>query len=791
MRWNPKAAEERLVNLVHPASDAVAITYLRIQYLDPAIALLSHSLPGRIALPATAQTLFLSLFENAAHSPGANTIRPVYQILQGSCHDIIGTLSAEVLVRLENHLFTILRNASGVEDQSLSLYCLSIMKIISQSSAISFVDCGSRDVLSSLAPHLQGTPDLRASGWKPEAMEQFFTGAKASKTLQLIALRVLWACRTDSDALRSEELTCLLLANGIANAISPAVRVQWCAKNPAIMQKLHQRCLSKDIAPALTFQVLDFAGTLAGADALPAQARGQYEWFLTKLDQVNPAHEVPNLLTSVMHFASAISTACWTSVLDRIVGFLDDNNTPECLSVTTYTGLITRLAGLVEEVPNLRRAVLSAASTEPTSAKVERFLRNSAATDGCCTLDSTSQHTACSTSFLQRRNELASATCALMLRCAIAAQNDEVQMPSVFVPLLLKIHAEHGRPRSVCAQHSSSLQRNKQYQPFVETESTPNVTVAAGNWKDRISARLQKQAKHQEETVISYFVETCRELEERCHNIEAPLRQERERFVGLESRYNELCEAYNRLESDVVDRDLHISDLEERNEQYTVDVDQANARYEDLFRKLNETTAELHKAKEVARNDRETAAHREEEMKLAHATSIAWKEERLEQLEEQIRSAKRTAELLQSQLQDAQSRVHELQNVQEKLIQNCDGIQQLLQEKIDLLEDMENERGKILLGRQQLEQRIREQEDNLSARQRDNEALESAIQDAMRARHELEAAAVSAERRMTEATSRVHLCLCNVPSRILLTESSGKRRKQAWSKSCKPSRTML
>jgi len=173
----------------------------------------------------------------------------VQTLLAGGCRPLINILSDDVLRTFEQHVFTVLRDATDVENPLILLNCLAIMRIL--------IEGGQKDVALStsggqcLAFPVPNTPSRH---WSPDAMRSFFDGVKAHKAVQLIVLRVIWACKATAEA-QSEAYNCVRLANYILAGINDNVKQDWCAKNPAIERKLHEKSLGRDMSAELRFQV--------------------------------------------------------------------------------------------------------------------------------------------------------------------------------------------------------------------------------------------------------------------------------------------------------------------------------------------------------------------------------------------------------------------------------------------------------------------------------------------------------------------------------------------------------
>ena len=229
------------------------------------IAIFSHPLPPHITLPAASQTLFLGVVDHATQQPSTSSIKPIYQLLKGGLAPLLGLLSHDTLTQLERHFLAVLRNTIGQEDQCLSLYCLAIMKAIvtAADEDPSFSTLASYETQELLA----STPN--SPRWKPKSMKQYFTGDKASKTLHLIVLRVLWASRATADDTIEQTVECLGLANELIMFVPEPTREAWCAENPIIVRKLQEKASQSNLDTRVQLPAFAFICCLCRARGIP------------------------------------------------------------------------------------------------------------------------------------------------------------------------------------------------------------------------------------------------------------------------------------------------------------------------------------------------------------------------------------------------------------------------------------------------------------------------------------------------------------------------------------------
>lgn len=205
----------------------------RTRYVSASVALLQHALPEDLPLPASAQTLLVRLFDQATMRTDSDAVSAVHTLLSGGCRPVVGLLTTAILRKFEQQVFAILRDATDVENQSLSLYCLSIMELL-----INGIHDNNSDRTQAVA-----------------SMAALFSGSKAQKTLQLVVLRVIWACKTGSDRACSEALLCIKLANSVLLAVDSGIRQEWCTRNAAVIRKVIEKSNLPDLSTSIRLQV--------------------------------------------------------------------------------------------------------------------------------------------------------------------------------------------------------------------------------------------------------------------------------------------------------------------------------------------------------------------------------------------------------------------------------------------------------------------------------------------------------------------------------------------------------
>ncbi|GAB7351877.1 hypothetical protein MBLNU459_g2425t2 [Dothideomycetes sp. NU459] len=470
-------------------------------------------------------------------------------------------------------------------------------------------------------------------------MTQFFEGRKTHKTMQLIALRVICACRSGSGEIHQEALTSVILANNILAAVAEPIRTEWCNKNPAIVRKLQEKCLVQDLTPDIRFQALTFMGALPSSIALPSQAISSYGKLLTNTDSVSiPQEQFEQSLDLALHrYAPLFDSRWWQDFLSTVVDAAISKPSSLILGCSSRCApLLKRLTVLVEEFSSCREATLAVFAKSDVRQKlealdvVEDINTRSSLVDG-------SHDGVCPSSVSLSREDLAKSLCTLILQSGLSAQSHATQPPNRVIKAALHRHGQSSMS-DICS-HRNVLPGKTYKQPhLVEVESTPVIQNPSIHWRTRLTMSIQAHAMTQEQALMASFAEMCRDLERRCENVEEPLRMEKEKTASLQSRHEALAAAYSNLESQILDRDLRISALEADNDRQSSEMEAASIETQDLMRRIDQAARELEESNKKTREILTAAKQEKHELELKQATALACKQEMLDQFREQAQN---------------------------------------------------------------------------------------------------------------------------------------------------------
>jgi len=615
------------------------------KYASAAVAMLSHPPPDNFALPAEVQTLFLRLVDFAAQTPSSSTIRPLHRLLRGISTGLLGLLSDQVLRQFQDQLFGILRcstirGTQDAEDHCLALYCLAIMQQITSASEEHLLLNNSFYVTQELLASTQPVP----SRWDANAMSEFFTGSgKAHKTLQLVVLRVLEACRNHAGSSLATSLETLSLANELVDAFPVDVRSSWCAANTATVLRLQQKALNANTDACLRLQALSFGQALDQSCVLPQSREAlqkmlvhpkrfvevsygadDYVWsrcILHSLDQRTNKALIRNIIDYILD-ASPLEmiegSGVLTSLLERLEGVTDETGDNVDGETTTYS----------EICPKSRLQAL-AASVSP--ANPTEVMNHNASP--------------CYQRYLDARNKTVHALSSLLLRSILRTGQ---RIPEQTTKLLLRVHASSVRNQPSCCH---ARPRPSTSIAFIEQASTP--LDSAPQWRELLRWQLQQQAQTNHENISKVFAHACADLEARCEGVEQPLHQEQESKAALQKEYDHLSASFAEAEAQALERTLQLSSLQEEKDQCMSELDDARTAVDQALGKIDHLQNHLQQVKLDAEAELAKSRRARETADMEHATTVAEKEAEIEELQEGFDMAhsalrQKTAELEQT-----------------------------------------------------------------------------------------------------------------------------------------------
>lgn len=201
-------------------------------------------------------------------------------------------------------------------------------------------------------------------------------------------------------------------------------------------------------------------------------------------------------------------------------------------------------------------------------------------------------------------------------------------------------------PRSKDQAQGSSMQQRR-----IDTVDLPKDI----NWRECISSVVQNQAEQQKQTMINMFTEFCRDLEERCNNVEAPLRAERQQNAELTTSAEEYRQAYEHIESRMMDQDICVASLQKEHERLTGSLSSCSSERERAFERIQKAEEQLQNAQRSAQSEINFLRQKLGEVEMSAATRSACAQEVIDTSREETRMLKQKLLSVDSQLAQCSS----------------------------------------------------------------------------------------------------------------------------------------
>lgn len=225
---------------------------------------------------------------------------------------------------------------------------------------------------------------------------------------------------------------------------------------------------------------------------------------------------------------------------------------------------------------------------------------------------------------------------------------------------------------SQCLDSSTSFPRTQP--PAYPTHSFRQTPGSSHDWKTSLAEVLLKDAQQSHQTIIQRASAVCRDFEDRCNNVETPLRDltskldkatidyasAQEKNIDLEKKCEELSQTITTLRNDN-------SELKQQTQSYKM-------RAEDLTTRLLSAQKDLEDLKHRSDKDLVAIKKKARDVEIEDRAIRAARDETIEDLHDELTN-------LREQLDDASKKKGEIQGSLESLERELSESKQLVDEK--------------------------------------------------------------------------------------------------------------
>ena len=322
------------------------------------------------------------------------------------------------------------------------------------------------------------------------------------------------------------------------------------------------------------------------------------------------------------------STICnlLTELLERAC--LEHARSIESLAeLDSATNVISGLAVGVRTSARLRQAILFSLSTNGLSKPLHCFLSSILPTSPIQISHDGSAPCPCSS--LQKILDLRQGICTLILKTALYASQDEINLDFSVSTALLDAKMNASRVAALkCSYYSPKPMPLKLAStPCHHPGGSSSIKLANHGWKETLFDEMSMITKFQHESIIKMMMNVTKDLEDRCNITELPFREEQEKSNELERQLKNAESKLAELNLQLEERSLVLSKMKSEKAAMLAQTETAEERFrsltitcETLRTKVNCVEKE---AIEAARVASETAKRND----LAHMAIVTGKDE--------------------------------------------------------------------------------------------------------------------------------------------------------------------
>ncbi|KAL4942210.1 hypothetical protein BDV06DRAFT_235544 [Aspergillus oleicola] len=607
------------------------------------LSLLSSPLPCGIVPPASLAQFVMQIVEAMRENPCADTVRPLYQI--SSClraSGVLFELPQEVMSSFQVELTKTLRN---LDDHMGNLLCLATFSRLASSHNESGFTVG----------------EIGVPAWL-QNIRHFFGPKRGLKTMDLVVLRVILASSSSYGNLTVEQAAeSIRLAISICDRVDKEQRECWIEGNSIKIAKLLEKINRDSIDHSVQMLGVSFLVSLIPSASLPPElVRASLDWLVSdnapSVLEVLPMQIIPRL---VVAYTACSDESTLGAALQYIISTL-----------SMRPGGSAVLAKL--QVSKLVLQGLRSSNLQPASIALELY--DHAINDLLGSFPrqpstlSCQESIVCCASTLRLENDLLSD---LLTFWAELTLSQNMQKPPNSLDTIIGFMNRNklllSEPKCTSPQANPLRLRTEDSYPRAHHE----VNVPRTDWRAGIRDVMAANTRTVNDSIMQKVEDICYDLEQRCGNIEAPLRlveEERDRYC---SEAGQLKEQNHSLEYQLQQASSTISELREEMSRLAGHATSATERVDELSANLAQARYELEDLRRTSQDtlDYERESSRTKELDII--ATLTERDERLDELREELKGQTEANEELRAKLasisDDKNSSLEEMAAMKEEI----------------------------------------------------------------------------------------------------------------------------
>lgn len=318
--------------------------------------------------------------------------------------------------------------------------------------------------------------------------------------------------------------------------------------------------------------------------------------------------------------------------------------------------LVESFAVSITNWASLRHKILYLLSTNALADPLRRFLNLNKS--GSFNRSSDDHNDRCPHSYAEQQILLRRKICIILLKTSFFSQHDTLSLDQSTASALLDTIADEERTYPACQSSTSiSHSRTPALVSLFETGSTPCSTAESDLWRHRVKNQLAQNAEYQYQGIIRTMEDICQDLERRCNEVEAPLRDEKAKSMKLHAEMDESRLLVAKLSSHTHEQSLVLEGIEGEKSELLARVADLEHEQNDLFGRAEDLHQELSKAYQQAEDADRNRIKELRELELVQAAVIAEKDEILEAQDRKNKDSKARNDQLEEDAVELRAKV--------------------------------------------------------------------------------------------------------------------------------------
>lgn len=247
----------------------------------------------------------------------------------------------------------------------------------------------------------------------------------------------------------------------------------------------------------------------------------------------------------------------------------------------------------------------------------------------------------------------------MLIRTCFFSQHDTLSLDSSTASALLDMIADTERTYRTCQSFATvSHSRPQALVSLFETGSTPCSSDESDLWRHRLRNELAQNAEHQYQGVIRTVEGICQDLERRCIEVEAPLRDEKAKSTKLHTELEASRLQVAKLLAHTHEQSLILEGIEGEKSELLARVADLEHEQNELSGRSEELCQQLAKAIQQAEDADRIRIKEVRDLELVQAAVVAERDEILEAQERKDKDSKARNDGLEEEIADMQAKGH-------------------------------------------------------------------------------------------------------------------------------------